>query len=270
MSYEKERAFALSVAHEMGTLIRNGYFADNFVPEHKSDGSPVTILDVAANQLFIQRLHEYFPRDGVVSEELPETSGERLWYVDPLDGTSNLLTRSGCFSTLIGLVVDQHPVLGVVHVPLTGESYCAVRGEGAQYLTPLGHERTLRTKSRPLDHLVLICSQQLPPSELGKVITSSLQPQRTIINNGGAGLSTMKVAEGVADIYVPSKPKAIGLWDLCGPQMILEEAGGCVRYADGKAVNYAGPRQPGKLVLATCDAQLTNTLLERSPGLRIL
>src|SRR5262245_37452626 len=103
--------------------------------EYKDGGSPVTAADHAANECIVKGLRAYFPGDAILSEEskdsLDRLKAERLWIVDPLDGTKEFLAQNGEFAVMIGLAVRGEPVLGVVYLPATQTLYSAERGGGA-------------------------------------------------------------------------------------------------------------------------------------------
>src|SRR3989338_9157416 len=124
-------------------------------------GIPVTETDKAANELIVQGLHNAFPQDGIVSEELPPLEGlegvvNRVWYVDPLDGASGFVYRSDQFAVHIGLAIDEEAVLGVVHKPTTGETYFGIKGQGAYLANMYKTERMFVSSSRNPESRVVV------------------------------------------------------------------------------------------------------------------
>ena len=94
----------------------------------------VTAADREANDLIVRRLAQEFPGDGILAEESVDTderlNKERVWLIDPMDGTKNFVQRDGDFAVQIGLAVGGEAVLGVVYQPVRDVLYRAVRGEG--------------------------------------------------------------------------------------------------------------------------------------------
>ena len=117
----------LRVAHRMAdtarAAIRPHFRAVS--PEFKGDASPVTIADRDAEDAMRVILMEEFPQDSVIGEEYPEhvgTSG-RKWVLDPIDGTISFIAGRPIFGTLIALMQDGWPVLGIIDQPIIGERW---------------------------------------------------------------------------------------------------------------------------------------------------
>ena len=105
-------------------------YAEEFDVRHKTDKTPVTEADLAAERIIVDRLMSAFPDIPCVAEELCESEGmppccDRFWAIDPLDGTREFVARNGEFAVLIALVEEGRPVLGVVHGPAVGLTYAA-------------------------------------------------------------------------------------------------------------------------------------------------
>src|SRR3989338_5043102 len=158
----RELDVARRLAEQAGVRIMEGYFgAAASRRTQKGDGTPVTETDVAANELIVKGLHEAFPKDGIVSEEMPlldslEDLIGRVWYVDPLDGTSGFVNRSDQFAVHIGLAIDEEAVLGIVHKPTTGETYFGIKGQGAYLANMYKTERMFVSSSRNPESRVVV------------------------------------------------------------------------------------------------------------------
>ena len=131
----------------------------------KQDGSPVTAADAAAEAVILPALRALTPDIPVVSEEeaaaglAPESVGRRFWLVDPLDGTKEFIKRNGEFTVNIALIEDGVPVLGVVHVPVTGETYAAA-GPGSATLSVAGAAPTpIAIRQRPVAGATIVASR---------------------------------------------------------------------------------------------------------------
>ncbi|MGB5442094.1 MAG: 3'(2'),5'-bisphosphate nucleotidase CysQ, partial [Gammaproteobacteria bacterium] len=125
-----------ALAQQAGEKILEIYNSE-FAVEQKADNSPLTAADMAAHHAIVAGLAALTPDMPVLSEEsasLPykeRSTWTRYWLVDPLDGTREFVKRNGEFTVNIALIEQGVPVLGVVHVPVSGVSYLACRGRGA-------------------------------------------------------------------------------------------------------------------------------------------
>ena len=143
----------------------------------------------------------------MVSEESDEASSIRrcaaewLWLVDPLDGTKEFLRRTGEFTVNIGLVHEGYPILGVVHVPVTGGSYLGLCGgsiRGAWWERVEGDRRAVRTRAADLDRLTIVASRD----HAGPAVEAFLQRvPGAEVTSMGSSLKFCLVASGRADFY---------------------------------------------------------------------
>ncbi|MEO5493898.1 MAG: histidinol-phosphatase [Sphingomonas sp.] len=122
-------ALAQALADAAGAAIRP-YFRAPFAVETKDDQSPVTIADRAAETAMRALLAAEAPRDGIVGEEFGISDGStgRQWVLDPIDGTVSFVAGRPIFGTLIALVQDGWPVIGVIDQPISGERWVGVAG----------------------------------------------------------------------------------------------------------------------------------------------
>jgi len=234
--YEDELEIAIETAKKAGEILES-YFRQNLKVSLKNDRTEVTKADIESNQFIISELKRKFPRDSIVSEELEDVDNrsERIWYIDPLDGTSHFIDGTPEFAIHIGLVENEKPVLGIVYNPITKELYIGSKGSGA-YKDFKGQKVQLNI-SQPLDRKLIAA---VSPVEKDAEKVDEMLKRLSIeerLKFGSTGLKIMKVAEGTVDIHVPVSLK-FNSWDICAPQAILEAAGGYARYASGKEVSY--------------------------------
>ena len=159
---QDEMAFALRLALEAGTIVNTFYVGASEV-EYKAPDEPVTEADRSANQHIVSRIKAAYPDDGILSEEakdnLTRLQKDRVWIVDPLDGTKEFIARNGEFSIMIGLAVQGRPVMGVVHQPSSGLVYSGIVGQGA-WLQEEGETIPLVVSDRTkLREMVLVSSR---------------------------------------------------------------------------------------------------------------
>ena len=115
---------AVRIAEAAGQTTLSYFQRDNYQVERKSDDSPVTQADRAAEQQMRERILAAFPDDGVLGEEFGEqtgTSGYR-WVLDPIDGTKSFITGVPLYSVLIGVLRERESLLGVIHIPALDET----------------------------------------------------------------------------------------------------------------------------------------------------
>ncbi|MGH8162468.1 MAG: 3'(2'),5'-bisphosphate nucleotidase CysQ family protein, partial [Gammaproteobacteria bacterium] len=127
------------------------YERENFSVRKKSDNSPLTEADMASHRLLVARLGKLEPRLPVLSEEnagaiaaAERQAWQRYWLVDPLDGTKEFLKRNGEFTVNIALVEFGRPILGIVHVPVSGTSYLGSADGHSERREADGQTRVLR------------------------------------------------------------------------------------------------------------------------------
>ena len=142
MSLEHELTVALDLARKAGAVLLQFYSGVTGV-EWKDEREPVTAADRAANSLIVEELARLFPDDGVLAEESPDTTGrlrhDRLWVIDPMDGTKEFIKRNGEFSVMIGLAIDGIATVGAVYQPTRDRMFYGTVGAGA-FLVDQGGE----------------------------------------------------------------------------------------------------------------------------------
>jgi len=239
--YQRELDVAAELARRAGELIR-GYLSSGLPVERKAGNEPVTEADRQANALLVAGLGAAFPGDGLLSEEAPDDgsrfSRERVWMVDPIDGTKDFIRGESGFAVMIGLLVGERPALGVVYQPIGDRLYTAASGRGAW--TSVGGAAPVRihvSDVRDPAQIRMVASKSHREAVIDQVraalgITDEL-------NVGSVGLKLGLIARGERDLYVnPSGHSK--LWDVCGPEAILVEAGGRLSDARGEPLAYRG------------------------------
>ncbi len=152
MKLDTELALAMRLADAAGAAIRP-HFRSGLGAERKTDASPVTIADRAAEEAMRRILKAEVPRDGIIGEEFGEdaASNNRTWVLDPIDGTVSFLGGRPIFGTLIALLVDGWPVLGVIDQPILGERWVGASGRATTF-----NGKEVRTRACPqLDQAML-------------------------------------------------------------------------------------------------------------------
>lgn len=242
---EKMRAAAL----EAGKAIMEVYSRDDFDVRLKSDDSPVTAADLAANRIICEAVKDIY--DAAVLTEESEDDPTRLlrrwcFVIDPLDGTKEFVSRNGEFTVNIALVFDGHPVIGVVYVPVTGEMYTGINWLGEKTaekrIMPYdGGEPSAPEKihvSERDDHLIVMGSRSFSSKELDELLERN-KDRIASFTVSGSSLKGCRIAEGKADIYY-----RFGLtheWDTAAMQAVVEAAGGILRQIPGQEMTCNRP-----------------------------
>lgn len=202
---------------------------------NKQDASPLTEADTRANTLICKALQALTPRLPIISEEsaLAPFSTRRqwqeYWLVDPLDGTREFINRNGEFTVNIALIRGGVPVLGVIHAPVTQNSWMGLAGYGAW--KRVGEQALLPIRTRVLgDKLLHKRLRVLGSRHHGNTALQKLLARAAGQFGGldllpmGSSLKFCAIAEGSADLYVRFGPTCE--WDTAAAQVILEAAGG--------------------------------------------
>ncbi|MGV3001993.1 3'(2'),5'-bisphosphate nucleotidase CysQ [Vibrio sp.] len=220
----------ISIAREAGQQILEIYQNKDYQEFTKADDTPVTTADLAAHKIIMQQLAELTPNIPILSEEDADISlkkrskWDRYWLVDPLDGTQEFIARSGDFATVIALIENNQPVMGVVYAPVSGVTYFAYQGKGAWKIPEMDDSLRIHTlkHEQPDQPIAIAISRRQNINR----ITEKLSPARNyeLVPLGSAALKACLVAEGSVDCYIRLGPT--GEWDTAATQCIVEEAGG--------------------------------------------
>jgi 3'(2'), 5'-bisphosphate nucleotidase len=205
----------------------------------KDDRSPLTLADRRSHEVIAHGLTALTPDIPVVSEEGDHgaAAGAALrWVVDPLDGTKEFIKRSGEFTVNIALVLGDRPVAGVVHAPVTGDTW--VGGvDGAERIDRAGSRVALRT-TRPGDaSRPRIVASRDHAGPAVRALLDRFPGAETL--SIGSSLKFCLVAEGRADLYLRDGPTME--WDTAAAHAVLRAAGGAVRTLDGAELAYGKP-----------------------------
>lgn len=229
----------VSLAIDAGTAIMEVYKSDDFGETLKSDNSPLTKADIAANNVIVAGLKSLTPDLPILSEECKQTEYEerrgwdRYWLVDPLDGTKEFIKRNGQFTVNIALIENGSPILGVVHAPVFGSTYFASKDHGA--FKQMGNEAPakIRVSDYREGKLKVVASISHITPELEKFLSEIGPHERTAM---GSSLKLCLVAEGVAHIYPRLGPTME--WDTAAAHCVVEGAGGTVTDTGGNPLKY--------------------------------
>lgn len=241
MSREDDLATLIGIAREAATIVARVYATD-FAVEYKRPGDPVTEADRQANELIVDRLGTAFPRVLVVAEESAESfsgwaGADRVFFVDPLDGTREFVAKNGEFAVMIGLAEEGAATMGVVLTPADGTVWAGAVGLGAWEIDGSGTKTSIHVSdTSELGQARVVVSRSHRADMLSALLTA-LKP-REVVPCGSAGVKAARVASGRADLYL-QPGKAGKRWDACGPEALVRAAGGRFTNAWGEPIEYA-------------------------------
>lgn len=246
----KELETAKKAAVLAGREIMAVYEADNAEIARKDDGSPVTQADLAANAAIIAALRSAFPKDAILTEEeiddAERLDSDRVWIVDPLDGTKEFISRNGEFTVNIALSEKGEPVVGAVLIPAEKALYYGARGHGSfsaagvESLEDLDRRRAraLRVSDRRLPAEMTLAKSRSHAGRKTQTLMDKV-PFRRVISKGSS-LKGCLIAAGEADVYFRFGPT--NEWDICAMHAILAEAGGVLTDLQGLPMRYNNPK----------------------------
>jgi myo-inositol-1(or 4)-monophosphatase len=259
---EGARAVAVRAAESAGSLLTAGATDPLGIHIKSATGDMVTDLDLAAERLIVDQIRAAFPRHRIIAEEsglLDADDSTWSWLVDPLDGTNNLAIGLSNYAVGIALCRAAVPVLGVVHDPVRGETWSAVRGRGVT--GPSG--APMRTQFRRPKHApVLAWAQGYAVSRddhNAQALRLMLESRsRRVLQLWAPLLAWVMLARGDIDGFVGYRAEPL---DLPAGSLIAREAGIAVRDFDGRPFDEHIDR-PDDLNFVAGPPGLINDLLD--------
>jgi len=224
------------IAKEAGEVLRSG-FGKNFSVEYKTNvANLVTEYDKKSEKTIIDYIKKEFPAHSVLAEEGGgyKASGDYLWVIDPLDGTTNFAHGLPIFSVSIGVQKNGEMVYGVVYDVMRDAMYSAEKGSG----TFCNNRKLSVSTNDDLHKSVLVTgfpyNVHENPDFAYERFTAFLRVARAVRRLGSAAIDMCYVAEGVFDGFWEV---SLNPWDMAAGKVLIEEAGGLVTDFFGKPMN---------------------------------
>ena len=209
------------------------YYCDDYEIKEKGYHNPVTTADKEADSYLKSTLMSARPQYGWLSEETVDSKNrlnkEKVWIVDPLDGTKEFIEGVPQFVVSIALVEKGIPIIGVLHNPVTKETFHAAKGEGA-YLNQGQYRCSIKDSTRDM---VILNSRSETRRGLWEPYKKHFKELRPI---GSVAYKMGLTAIGKADIFATLRPK--NEWDICAGTCLINEAGGKVINLNGKEITF--------------------------------
>jgi histidinol-phosphatase len=221
---------AISAAQQAGRLAKR-YFDSRFEVEWKQDRTPVTVADREAETLLRTALLGPFPDDGFLGEEHGEKAGSSgfRWIIDPIDGTRNFVRGIPIWGTLVGLESKGELIAGVVEAPALGQTFRALRGDGAWR----GEHRLHVSKVEDIGQATMFYTSLTWFERAGRRDVFLELMRRVQVQRGfGDFYGHVLVAQGSGEFMIEH---GVHIWDVAAVKPIIEEAGGRYTNWDGGA-----------------------------------
>ncbi|WAL64938.1 histidinol-phosphatase [Amycolatopsis cynarae] len=229
-SYSSDLTLAARLADAADAITTARFRALDLTVRSKPDRTPVTDADTAVEDAIRALLAEERPDDGIAGEERGggAWSSGRTWILDPIDGTKNFLRGVPVWATLIALVEDGTPVVGMVSAPLLGRRWWASLGEGAWLRDATGERRISVSGVADLSDAYLSTTHlgswtEYHSREAYLALTDACWETRAF----GDFWHHCLVAEGAIDLAAEA---IVNPWDVAPMQVLVTEAGG--RFSD--------------------------------------
>lgn len=232
--------FAKKLAHDAGRIAKR-YQKDGFKTQSKSDNDLVTEADHAVDKFLIETIHQHFPEHSIITEESglvqPKVQGNSdfKWIIDPIDGTNNFAHGLPYYAVSIAVIRKGKPIIGVIDIPMLGETVWAQEGQGAF----IGTRQIHVSQTAELKNSLLTTG--FPYNRDSKEYTHSLEifprfqkEARGVRRTGSAAVDLAYLAMGRFDGMWEYGLKS---WDIAAGKIILEEAGGMMTNMDGSKLN---------------------------------
>lgn len=236
-------AFAVRTARAAGALTMKWFQSARLLAEGKDDGSPVTQADREAERFVRDAVGEAFAGDGVIGEEFPpiDSRNGRTWVVDPIDGTRSFVQGVPLFGTMLALMVEGEPTVGVIVMPGLDECVGAQIGHGCWWWRDrLGADPTrasVSTHAELRGAVVLSTSTEYYAEAHHRRGWASFDGHGAITRGWSDCYAFVLLATGRADAVIEPGVK---LWDIAAVPPIINEAGGVWTDVDGSHDLHAG------------------------------
>ena len=239
--YERELEVALAASALAARYLVEEY--ERFQAIANAPADITTHADRQAQEIILRHILRHFPEDALCAEEATPTvqqaaqTGDRLWVVDPIDGTRGFAMKNGEFSVMIGFVQRGTIGVGVVEQPAVGR-LCYARLGGGCWRRDQGAAAPTGCRVTAIESLATATlTQSRSRNPVGRSpLVQALNPGR-IVESYSAGIKLALVARGEADVYLNTYD-AFHDWDICAGHLLVTEAGGRVTGVKGEELQY--------------------------------
>tara|TARA_Y100001936_G_C15899329_1_gene572392 strand:+ start:85 stop:906 length:822 start_codon:yes stop_codon:yes gene_type:complete len=211
-------------------------YETDFSTEKKEDDSPITQADIESNQILKQVLTE--TGITILSEEEKDDKNrlfeEKVWIVDPLDGTTDFVNRTGEFTIMVGLVENHKSILGMIYWPTKKKMYLAESKKGAYCYDDGKWQKIDVSMISELQNCQALVSRHHLSEKEKKLLD---EMEISVVTGMGSSLKVTEIASGNAEVFVTTTNK-MKQWDTCASNCIISEAGGKMTDLFGNEFSY--------------------------------
>ena len=249
--YDEFLNFANLLADESEIII-NKYFRTKINISEKNDKSPVTIADQNTELKIRELIKEKYPSHGILGEEFEQTNinSEFIWVIDPIDGTRSFIAGHKDFGTLISLLHNKKPVIGIINCPAHNERWIGVKNKK----TKMNNDFVKTSLIQNIEDSYLFTSGIYFEEPLLKKGYEKIKNKTRYYRLGGDCYMYGMLASGFIDIVVEDTLKAHDYMALVN---VIEGAGGRITDKFGKAVTI---ESDGSLI-ASCNSIIHDKLI---------
>jgi len=227
---ERRYEFATKIARQAGDLTLGLFRTNRLEIEHKADGTPVTVADRQAEQLLREQIAREFPDDALLGEEFGESPGSSgfQWILDPIDGTKSFVSGVPLYTTLVAVLFEKNPQIGVIYAPAAGEMVHAQVGKGCWHVVSSEEAQPARVSAvNKLSEAVFVTTEVRSFTAERKTdarnVYDRLEAECRVTRTWGDGFGYLLVATGRAEVMIDP---CLSVWDAAAMQPVIEEAGG--------------------------------------------
>lgn len=236
--FEYEVKIALGIAEQAMAVCADFELQNHHIEFKQEDQTPVTELDKKLNILINNLIAKYFPADALLGEETGFQPGtnDRVWMVDPLDGTKDFIKGTGEWAIQIGLCQGGEPIVGVVAWPEKKLIFYASKGAGCFIKNEKGNIEILKVRPNNSTQAIRMLVSRSRKEPIVEKFMSGRDNVKTT-QMGSIGVKVANICLGNADVYLNASGLC-SLWDTCAPELILREAGGRFCDFNGSSIHY--------------------------------
>ena len=241
MSLEEELLFARDLAQKAGQIAqaRQSHLSVTYKPHNQG---PVSDAEIYIDDLIRKSINERFPHDGMVTEESydngPLPQAHRVWFVDPIDGTSSYVKGRDDYVVMIGLAIGGQASLGAICHPASNTTWYGMRNKSSSVCYKMQDSTLTKIHlvSAPQHKEITIVMSRFHISRKQQFLNEKIAAQN-IKKMSSVGLKAMTVIDKDADLYV-CWSRRVHLWDTCAPLAIVRASGGFMGYVNGQEPSY--------------------------------
>jgi len=219
---QKYKDFGLYLT-EKSSLILKKYFRTKVKIENKEDLSPVTIADKNTEKMIRKLIMKEFPDHGIIGEEFGEYNPHAIykWVIDPIDGTKSFICGNPMFGTLLALLKNDYPILGIMNLPILGETLI-----GDNINTYLNGNQVYVRPCNNLSSAVLLTTDISNIADYRNIDSfNQLSSKVKLMRTWGDCYGYYLLATGYVDIMIDP---IMSLWDLLALIPIIRGSGGII------------------------------------------